>query len=165
MLFGQISLAVITCTWPIYLLLYRPVKRHHFVVDFAGSSTVGENIHQQLMLALRWWNHIVFSLNHTEQKWHRWKKKNQKLLVTINLSWAVREFKSTRLDEWPRFRATHSYWLAARCAAWEEAIGVESKLEGRPINSFYQPQPQSDLEWRSCKQTILCGLIRSYCIN
>ena len=41
------------CTWPIDLLLYnRPVKRCHFVVDFAGSRlSWGENINQQLMLA------------------------------------------------------------------------------------------------------------------
>ena len=67
---------LIACIWPIDVLLYnRPVKRRHFVLDFAGNRFNERNINHQLILALQWWNPIVFSLNHTEQKWLRWKRK------------------------------------------------------------------------------------------
>ena len=41
---------VVACTWPIDLLLHsRPVKRRHFVVDFAGNRFSEGNINQQLL--------------------------------------------------------------------------------------------------------------------
>ena len=56
---------LIACIWPIDFLLHsRTLKRCHFFIGFAGNRYSGGNIYQQLMLALQWWNHIVFSLNH-----------------------------------------------------------------------------------------------------
>ena len=41
----------IACTWCSGLLLQnRPVKRHHFVADFAGSSVCGGKMNQALIL-------------------------------------------------------------------------------------------------------------------
>ena len=64
---AQLGQFILANTGSIDPLLYnRPVKRGHFVFDFAGNRFSGRNINQQLMLALQWRNYIVFSLNHTE---------------------------------------------------------------------------------------------------
>ena len=62
--------SMIACIWPVDLLLYnRPVKHRQFVVDFAGSRVGGRKTNPQLVLVLQWWIHIVFGLNHVQQKW------------------------------------------------------------------------------------------------
>ena len=53
--------SVLACTWPIDLFLYNePVKRCHFIVDFAGCRVCARKMYQLWILALQWWNHIVF---------------------------------------------------------------------------------------------------------
>ena len=90
--------ACIACTWSIHLLLRnRPVKRRHFVIDSAGSrvggkgrgggnqSTVNTCITMLKSCRLLAW------LTQSKSDWG--KRRDQKLLLTINPSRAVREFK------------------------------------------------------------------------
>ena len=66
----NVNNSMIACIWPVDLLLYnRPVKHLQFVVDFAGSRVGGRKTNPQLVLVLQWWIHIVFGLNHVQQKW------------------------------------------------------------------------------------------------
>ena len=71
----------IAYTWPIDFLPHnKPVKRRHFVLALAGNRVCvcvwggggrGEGDNQQFILSLQLWNFIIFSLNHTQQKWSR----------------------------------------------------------------------------------------------
>ena len=96
--------AIFLAQWSKYTTLTRceynrPVKCRHFVVGFEGNRFSMGTIHQQLMLALQLWNHIVLSLKHSKQKCHRLKTNKPKTKSYYWRSTCYEQFEnSSRLD-------------------------------------------------------------------